>query len=320
MRLVRPDSAVHAVLLYGAQGAGKETLAEALAQAWMCTAPTPEGACGVCRVCEAFVRDRSADFLRVSPSGPSDWIRTGAISPVEVGEDETLSLIEFFRTRPLAGRHKVAAVYRADRLYPGAANAFLKTLEEPHPHAKIVMTTSEIGRVLPTIVSRCVAIACELPASGELLLPSPCAEVRAAEGEGSGMGVPSGSPAFSPAPAPLLALAEGAPGRLKHVLEHAEAYEKISAFALRLTKAQPGEALALAEQFRTICDSLEDALGCNARAAGVEALRALGAAVAAISYRESWLLEIAEAHRRIQGNVNEGSVLDAMFASMLVGR
>jgi hypothetical protein len=295
MRLVRPDSAVHAVLLYGAQGAGKESLAEALAQAWMCTAPTPEGACGVCRVCEAFARDRSADFLRIVPKGPSDWIKSEAITPkpkTPDGED-IVSLIEFFRTRPLSGRHKVAAVYRADRLYPDASNAFLKTLEEPHPHAKIVMTTSEIGRVLPTIVSRCVAVACELPSSGELLLSSP--------------------------PAALLAFAEGAPGRLKHVLDHAGAYEKISAFALKLTKAQPGEALALAEQFRIICDSLQDALGCNGRMAGVEGLRALGSAVAAISYRESWLLEIAEAHRRILGNGNEGSVLDAMFASMLIG-
>lgn len=294
MRLVQPDSAVHAVLLYGSEGAGKRTLAEALAQAWMCTSPTPEGACGVCRVCEAFGRDRSADLLRVIPRGPSELIKLGAVTETTPPDDDNLlPMIEFFRTRPLAARYKVAAVYRADRMNKAAANAFLKTLEEPHPHAKIVMTTSEIGLVLPTIVSRCVAIACELPASGELLLSSP--------------------------PASLLALAEGAPGRLKHILEHAEAYERISAFALKLTKARPGEALALSEQFRAICDSLEDALKCNARAAGVEALRALGAAVGAISYRESWLLEIAEAHRRIQGNVNEGSVMDALFASILVG-
>ncbi len=295
MRLVRPDSAVHAVLLYGAQGAGKETLAEALAQAWMCTDPTPDGACGVCRSCEAFVRDRSPDFLRVAPDGPSEIIRVGTVTKTDRPEDEKLlPMIDFFRTRPLAARHKVAAIYRADRMNKAAANAFLKTLEEPHPHAKIVMTTSEIGLVLPTIISRCVAIACELPASGELLQSSP--------------------------PASLLALAEGAPGRLKHVLAHAEAYEKISAFALKLTKARPGQALALAEQFRGIGDDMQKSLGSNGRTAGVEALRALGAAVAAISYRESWLLEIAEAHRRILGNGNEGPVLDAMFASMLVGR
>lgn len=289
MRLVQPYSAVHAVLLYGSEGAGKETLAEALAQAWLCTSPTPEGACGVCRVCEAFSRDRSADFLRVSPLGPSDWIRTPAISP-PADDEGGIPLIEFFRTRPLAGRHKVAALYRVDRMYPGAANAFLKTLEEPHPHAKIVMTTSEIGRVLPTIVSRCVTIACELP---------------------------PGLDAASHAPS-LLAMAEGAPGRLAHLLQHAAAYEKIGAFAASLGNAKPAHALALAERFRGLCDELEESLGCNARAAGVEALRALSAALSTVSYRDDWMLAIAEAHKRIQGNVNEGAVLDAMFASMLV--
>jgi hypothetical protein len=193
----------------------------------------------------------------------------------------------------LRSANKVALILRADRLYPSASNAFLKTLEEPHPYGKIVMTTAEIGLVLPTIVSRCVAVACELPLAHEL---------RALQQDAS---------------ADMLSLAEGAPGRLAHVLNHGEVYGRISEFARRLVSAPPMQALALSEEFRAICDGLQDALGCNARAANVEGLRALGSALSDLTDREDWLRLLAEAHRRILGNGNDGAVLDAMFAGML---
>jgi hypothetical protein len=274
-------------------------MAEALAQAWLCTDPQPDGACGFCRPCEAFGRGRSSDLLKIAPQGPSDWIRTVAITPESQSTepDPPLSLIEFLRTRQLMSRHKVVIISRIDRLYPSAANALLKTLEEPHPYAKIVATTSEIGRVIPTILSRCVCVACELPERGHV------------------------HELFDNALPDLIELAEGAPGRLSHILRHSEPYTKVVNFARRLGSAPaPAYALTLSEDFRKICDELEDTLNVNARAANVEGLRVLGAALRSVTDRPDWLQAVAEAHRRVQGNGNESMVLDAMFARMLLGK
>jgi len=271
-------------------------LANALAQAWLCNRPTADGACGECAACQSFERHRSPDLLKIVPKPPSDIIKQNAIVLVDQDPDTDppIPLIDFFRTRPLSARNKVAIISRADRMNKSAANAFLKTLEEPHPHAKIVMTTHEIGQVLPTIVSRCVCVACELPPEEEV----------ARIGHGA---LPE-----------LIELSEGAPGRLSFILEHAEAYTKIVMFARKVVAAPKENALALSEEFRGICDDLEDALKLGARAANVEGLRALGVAVANLTDREDWMQHIAEGHRRVQGNANDGMALDAMFAKMLL--
>ncbi len=191
-------------------------------------------------------------------------------------------------------RNKVAVLSRIDRIFPIAANALLKTLEEPNPNCKIVMTTSEIGRVVPTIVSRCVCVACELPDKDQVRRLTPEA-------------LPE-----------LIELSEGAPGRLSHILEHAAAYTKIIEFARKVIAAPKENALALSEEFRGICDDLQDALKLGARAANVEGLRALGVALSSLSDREDWMQAIAEGHRRVQGNANDGMALDSMFAKMLL--
>lgn len=272
-------------------------LANALAQAWLCNEPKADGACGVCRSCEAFARDKSPDVLRVHPRPPSDIIKVNAVYEVENDPDTEppLPLIDFFRTQALMARNKVAILSRVDRMNDKAANAFLKTLEEPNPNCKIVMTTSEIGQVIPTIVSRCVSVACELPNQEEI-------------GEMASAALPE-----------LIELSEGAPGRLSLILEHAAAYTRITDFARKVIAAPKENALALSEEFRGICDDLQDDLKLGARAANVEGLRALGVALSNLSVRDDWMQAIAEGHRRVQGNANDGMALDAMFARMLLG-
>lgn len=297
LRFANPESGVHAVLLYGAEGAGKSALADALAQAWLCTNPSEEGACGKCKTCEAFERNRAADVLRVNPRGPSDIIKQNAVNYVEndPDPDPPIPMIDFFRTPPLAARNKVAIISRADRMNKSAANAFLKTLEEPQPRVKIAITTSEIGLVLPTIVSRCVCVACELPPQESIKVPKDV--------------LPE-----------LIELAEGSPGRLDHILAHADAYARIVKFARKFVSSPASHALALSEEFRNICDDLEDALDLNARAANVEGLRAFGASLSSLTDRDDWFVAIAEAHRRVQGNGNDGLAVDAAFAKALLAR
>ena len=83
----------------------------------------------------------------------------------------------------------------AERMNADAANAFLKTLEEPPPQAKIILTSASPGALLPTVLSRCMACACELPSREEL-------EAH-----------------FTEADAFTRDLASGAPGRVRRLLD-----------------------------------------------------------------------------------------------------
>ncbi len=287
------SESVHAVLFYGAVGAGKGQLANALAQAWLCPNTDDQGACGICPICLAFHADRCVDFQRVVPLGPSAVIRDRAIthnSRPEEDEDvlQTIPVLEFFRTGPLMARHKVVVLENVEHLMAAAASGLLKTLEEPGPHAKLILTCSSIGSVVPTILSRCLAVACELPSSTDHM-----SEME-------------------------LLFSEGAPGLCSQIRHHAPAYQVLLDLFEALPGFPAGTAILAAERFREGSDGLEKSLGVNARAASAEALRVL-----ALWLRKRWpdepdkLQLVLESHRRILGNANEGVLFDTMFAKLL---
>lgn len=159
-RLLQPEVGVHAVLFYGAESAPILETAESLAKGWLCLTPKSEDACGECRSCNAFERGNQVDYKKIVPKGASAIIKISAISPrqAEPGDDPEPSLQEFFRTAPLFGNRKVAVIVDADRMNSSAANSLLKMLEEPHPYAKIILTTTALGEILPTVLSRCVNV------------------------------------------------------------------------------------------------------------------------------------------------------------------
>ncbi len=286
---------MHALLLYGAKGSGKNALARLLSQAWLCQHPGEDGADGTCRACGAFARGTSADFLYIGPTGPSSIIRVAAIvESKDKDKDDPVPLLEFFRTPPLMARHKVVMIEQAHRMNRDAFNSLLKTLEEPHPHARIVLTTDMISAVPATILSRCLGVACELPTHEEMVRLYPEAT-----------------------PADLL-LSEGAPGRTAHVLAHADRYRAIYEFAESLPTRSPGGALVASEQFRSICEGIEKALGCGARAAQAEALETLAIALSRSKTADPrWSQKVLEAHRRVVGNASIGLALDALFTGIL---
>lgn len=286
MRLARGDAETHAILLYGPEGSGTEELADILAQAWLCLSPGPEGADGTCRACGAFERGNVSDLLRIDPMGPSRIIRLGQITQKGKEDEAIVPLREFFLTLPLMARHKVAVIRDAHRMNNDSANALLKTLEEPLPHAKLVMTTDSIGSVLPTILSRCLAVACELPESDQL----------------------------PPATADELRLSEGAPGRLRTIQAAPDRYKAITDFGRRLKERRKGEAVRLADDFREIAERIPAE---NARAANAEALALLAVWLAREpEINPMWPQLVIEAHRRIQGNGSPGLVFDALFAQL----
>lgn len=282
-------SPVQAVLLYGMRGSGKNRLARVLAKSWLCRLPTPEGACGECQACNAFERGRAADFLTIGPVGASRIIRIGAIVETNPFDDDyPVPAQIFLRTPPLSARSKVVLISEAERLNSRAANSLLKTLEEPPPYARFILLTESVGAILPTVLSRCLAVACEVPAGPE---------------------------GFEPW---ALTLAGGAPGRAREFEEFASVYRRLYDFAISLPRRSQAEALVASEEFGGLADALQAARKMAARAADAEALQVLAAAYRSLPDGRSGVLQaITETHRRILGNANAGSAFDALFAGVL---
>ena len=290
-------SAVQAVLFYGMEGCGKRRLAEILTKSWLCSKPAQigdglAGACGGCQACLAFERGRSADVLWLEPKGPSRIIKLSAIVPLkgkDVEDDDfPVSAQHFLRTPPLSARNKVVVIEDADRLNPRAGNSLLKTLEEPPPFGRFILLTESVGSLLPTILSRCLAVACE---------------------------VPKDIAGFEPW---ALRLAAGAPGRASELQEFSTEYRPLYDFALGLSSRPVSEALVAAEEFSRMADALQAARKLNARAADAEALGVLASAYLLSPSADPIALQyMIETHRRILGNANSMSALDALFAAVL---
>lgn len=158
----------HAVLFYGPQNSACIDFARQLAASWLCPNANENGACGACPICLGFWKDTpgatTLDYLEVVPKPPSRIIRVAAITSTR-GEradpNDPPAVRDFFRTHPLQARQKVVCIVDADRLNPAAANALLKLLEEPDSRAKVVLTTHALSQVLPTVISRTLAVVCE---------------------------------------------------------------------------------------------------------------------------------------------------------------
>ena len=143
----------HAYLFAGDQLAELEALARALAKTLNCLKPLKKGqapidSCDHCLACKKIDHANHADVHWVRPESKSRVIVTAQIR----------DLMQEIHLRPTEAEYKVAVIVAADRLRVEAANAFLKTLEEPEGHTLIILLTDQISLLLPTIRSRCQAI------------------------------------------------------------------------------------------------------------------------------------------------------------------
>jgi len=170
----------HAILFHGPQGTGKTVFAEQFAQALLCTAPQPGGfACGACEACGWFRQYAHPDYRRVRPEALEDEL------PEEDGEtkksaktrtpskeikiDQVRALGDFMSVSTHRQGLRVVLLYPAEALNPAAANALLKTLEEPPPATVFLLVSNGIERLLPTILSRCRKFALPMPEAGQAL-------------------------------------------------------------------------------------------------------------------------------------------------------
>ncbi|MBA1272769.1 DNA polymerase III subunit delta' [Stutzerimonas azotifigens] len=143
----------HAYLLHGPVGIGKRALAERLAALLLCQRPAPEGACGACKSCLLLAAGTHPDHYVLEPEEVDKAIRV----------DQVRDLVGFVtQTAQLAGR-KVILLEPAEAMNLNAANALLKSLEEPSGDTVLLLISHQPSRLLPTIKSRCVQQACPLP-------------------------------------------------------------------------------------------------------------------------------------------------------------
>jgi len=160
--LEQRDRWPHALLITGAQGIGKHLLALHLAQALLCETPAAGGrACGRCVACNWVERGTHPDLRVIAPVTYDD---EGNATPADViAVDAIRDLIAFALLSSHRGGAKVAVIAPAETLNASAANALLKTLEEPPPGTSLILVSSQPGRLPATITSRCHRFAAAIP-------------------------------------------------------------------------------------------------------------------------------------------------------------
>jgi DNA polymerase III subunit delta' len=144
----------HALLVTGRRGIGKRSFALHFAKAALCEHPNADGSpCGRCAGC-GYVAAGAHPDLRVIE--PVERDEEGNIKPVDaILVDRIRELGEFVQLTSHRQRAKVALIAPAEAMNPAAANALLKTLEEPPPSTYLLLVSDQWGRLPPTIISRC---------------------------------------------------------------------------------------------------------------------------------------------------------------------
>ncbi len=133
----------HAYLFCGPRGTGKTSTGRILAKAINCLTNEGKGEpCNTCEMCQAITEGRALDVIEIDAAS-------------NTGVDSIRDLRERVNYAPNEAKYKVYIIDEVHMLSTPASNALLKTLEEPPPHAIFVLATTEVHKILPTIMSRC---------------------------------------------------------------------------------------------------------------------------------------------------------------------
>jgi DNA polymerase-3 subunit gamma/tau len=132
----------HAYLFCGPRGTGKTSTARILAKAINCLTNGKGEPCNTCAMCQAITEGRALDVIEVDAAS-------------NTGVDDIRTLREKVNYAPNEARKKVYIIDEVHMLSTSASNALLKTLEEPPPHVVFILATTEVQKLLPTILSRC---------------------------------------------------------------------------------------------------------------------------------------------------------------------
>lgn len=171
--LAQRERTHHALLVHGPAGIGKSEFAVELTRAWLCESPAADGAaCGRCASCRWIEHDNHPDLRVLSPlveePGDDEGARgaaRGSRKSTDIRIDQVRALERFVAVGGHRGGCKVVRIDPADTLNVAAANALLKTLEEPGAGTRFVLVTHRPDGLPATIRSRCLSVPLALPAA-----------------------------------------------------------------------------------------------------------------------------------------------------------
>ncbi|MCP2073731.1 UNVERIFIED_ORG: DNA polymerase-3 subunit delta' [Pseudomonas lini] len=143
----------HAYLLHGPAGIGKRALAERLMASLLCQRPGAANACGECKSC----------LLLKAGSHPDNYVLEPEEADKAIKVDQVRDLVSFVVQTAQMGGRKVVLIEPVESMNINAANALLKSLEEPSGDTVLLLVSHQPSRLLATIKSRCVQQACPLP-------------------------------------------------------------------------------------------------------------------------------------------------------------
>jgi DNA polymerase-3 subunit delta' len=144
----------HALMLDGPRGLGKRVLALNFARGLLCETPGADGiACGTCASCRYVAAGQHPDLQLIEPFVVDEDGEVKIQDPILI--DRVRALIDWVQLTSHRGRAKVAVIVPAEAMNAAAANALLKTLEEPPPSTYLILVANQPGRVPATLRSRC---------------------------------------------------------------------------------------------------------------------------------------------------------------------
>jgi len=144
-RIIAGDTIAHGYLFAGIRGIGKTTTAMAFALLINCMDPVDEDGCKRCSSCKKIIDGNHPDFIIIEPDDDKKAI----------GINQIREINRHLAFPPVLERYRIIIVDPAEKMTDEAANAFLKTLEEPPPHNIFILNVRDPGELLPTIISRC---------------------------------------------------------------------------------------------------------------------------------------------------------------------
>lgn len=147
----------HALLLSGPSGIGKAAFGTALAHLLLCHQPLSGRPCGHCRSCELIASGNHPDRLFLSPEEAGKPIRV----------DQVRELTNVLHSTAQQGGYRIMIMEPAEAMNVAAANALLKTLEEPGQDTLLILVCHQLGQLMPTIRSRCQRIEFTMPKAAE---------------------------------------------------------------------------------------------------------------------------------------------------------
>ncbi|MBU9175732.1 DNA polymerase III subunit gamma/tau [Burkholderia gladioli] len=147
----------HAYLFTGTRGVGKTTLSRIFAKALNCETGITSQPCGVCRACREIDEGRFVDYVEMDAASNR-------------GVDEMAALLERAVYAPVDARFKVYMIDEVHMLTNHAFNAMLKTLEEPPPHVKFILATTDPQKIPVTVLSRCLQFNLKQMPAGHIVM------------------------------------------------------------------------------------------------------------------------------------------------------